>query len=299
MGGLAKALSHLGGRTRSSGNLHHPVRPVAARPRIVLVSSASLNPAVVVTGASSGIGRELARLAAGDGSFMVLVGLSPRALNELVAELAARGVPSAALLMDLTDPQAGGRIEAMLAQHLLYCDVLVNSAGFGMFGSTSQVDRTQQLRLLDVNARALTDLTLRFLPGMIERRRGGVLNLGSMASYAPGPYMAAYFASKAYVRSFSSALSAEVAGTGVTVTCLNPGVVRTAFFDRQSVEWPRLFQIVPGSNASDVAAVGWRSFKAGKTLVIPGLANRILVALIRILPVGLVLRLTAVLMRLH
>jgi Short-chain dehydrogenases of various substrate specificities len=111
--------------------------------------------------------------------------------------------------------------------------------------------------------------------------------------------MAVYFASKAYVRSFSAALSAEVAGTGVTVICLNPGVVRTAFFDRHSAGRTRLVKIGPRANASDVATVGWRAFKAGKHLIIPGLANRMLVALICILPGGLVLRLTAALMRLR
>jgi short-subunit dehydrogenase len=226
---------------------------------------------------------------------MMLIGRSRQALDELVAEFAGRSVQSAALIIDLADPQAGGRIEAALAQRLLYCDVLVNSAGFGLFGSASEIDRSEQLRLLDVNTRALTELTLRFLPGMIERRRGGILNLGSIASYMPGPYVAAYFASKAYVRSFSSALSAEVAGTGVTVTCVNPGVVRTAFFDRQSAGWTRLAKIAPRSNASDVATVGWRGFKAGKRFVIPRLVDRLLVALIRILPDGFVLRLTAAL----
>lgn len=228
---------------------------------------------------------------------MMLVGRSSQALDELVAEFAARGVQSVALIIDLTDPQAGGRIEAALAERLLYCDVLVNSAGFGLFGMASEIDRTEQLQLLDVNAGALTELTLRFLPGMIERRRGGILNVGSVSGYTPGPYMAAYFASKAYVRSFSSALSAEVAGTGVTVTCLDPGVVRTAFFHRQSAGWTRLTKIVPRSNASDVATVGWRTFKAGNRFVIPRLVDRLLVALIRILPSGLVLRLTAALMR--
>ncbi len=187
-----------------------------------------MRPAIVVTGASSGIGRGIARAAAHDKCFMVLIGTSQAALDEIAAELTAGGVEAEPLCLDLADPAAGQRIEDVLAERQLYCDVLVNSAGFGVFGLAAAADRNKQVKLVDVNVRALTELTLRFLPGMLARGRGGILNLGSITAYTPGPYMAAYFASKAYVKSFTTALSAEVAGSGVTITCLNPGVVRTS-----------------------------------------------------------------------
>jgi short-subunit dehydrogenase len=256
-------------------------------------------PAIVVTGASSGIGRELARLAAGDGSFMLLVGQSAAALDALVAELTARGASASALCLDLRDRDAGERIEAALAGRDLHCDVLVNSAGFGVFGAAAQADRAEQVDLLDVNARALTELTLRFLPGMVARGRGGVLNVGSITGYAPGPNMAVYFASKAYVNSFSAALSAEVAGTGVTVTCLAPGVVRTAFFDRCKVGKTRLFKLAPRSNAPATAAAAWRGFKAGKRLVIPRWIDRAITAICVAVPDSMLLRFIARFQRLR
>jgi short-subunit dehydrogenase len=255
-------------------------------------------PAVVVTGASSGIGHALSLVAARDGGPMMLIGTSQTALDEVAAELSRSGVESHALALDLADADAGARIETALAEQGLYCDVLVNSAGFGVFGLAAEADRAQQLRLIDVNIRALTELTLRFLPGMIARRRGGVLNLGSLTAYTPGPMMAAYFASKAYVKSFSLALAAEVAGTGVTVTCFNPGVVRTPFFQRCNVN-TRLFKIVPRANADDTAEAGWRAFKAGKRLIVPRFMNRVIAGFCSIVPDSLLLRLVFALQRMR
>jgi short-subunit dehydrogenase len=251
--------------------------------------------AIVVTGASSGIGRELARVAARRGSAMLLVGQSQTALDELAAELTASGAETHPLALDLADRQAGDRIESALFARDLYCDVLVNSAGFGLYGAAAELDRAEQIKLLDVNARALTELTLRFLPGMLQRRRGGVLNVGSITGYMPGPRMALYFATKAYVRSFSASLSAEVAGSGVTVTCLAPGVVRTAFFERCKVGHTRMFKIAPRGDAAAVATAGWRAFKAGKRLVTPRLIDRIIIAVSAVVPDGLLLRFMAAL----
>jgi short-subunit dehydrogenase len=249
-----------------------------------------MNPAIVVTGASSGIGREIARMAAPEGCFLLLVDRSRQSLADLVEELAKTGAQAAALYVDLLDPHVIERVENALSERDLYCDVLVNSAGFGVFGPAAKVPASDQLGLLDVNIRALTELTLRFLPGMLARGRGGVLNVGSITGYVPGPNMAVYYASKAYVNSFSAALASEVAGTGVIVTCLAPGVVRTPFFERCSVGQTRIMKFMPRSSAADTAAVGWRGFKAGKRLVIPRPVNRIAVALFRLLPASIMTR---------
>jgi uncharacterized protein len=260
-----------------------------------------MKPAIVVTGASSGIGLALARVAAREapqvGFAMVLIGRSQQALSDLATELSKSGVEAHVLAIDLAAPGSSQQVESELAQRELYCDVLANCAGFGLFGPAAEVDREQQLSLIAVNVRALSDLTLRFLPGMIARRRGGILNIGSIAGYMPGPNMAVYHASKAYVRSFTAALAAEVVGTGVTVTCLSPGIVRTAFFQRAHWGRTRLVKLLPRSNASDVAEIGWRGFRAGKRLVIPGLANRIIAAALTLVPDAVLLRLVSALQR--
>jgi short-subunit dehydrogenase len=254
-------------------------------------------PAIVVTGASSGIGQALARVAAPDGAVLLLLGRSRNALDELAAELARAGAQTAALAIDLRAPDATDRIERELAARGLYCDVLINSAGFGVFGPASATSREEHLELIDVNIRALTDLTLRFLPGMIARRRGGIINLGSITGYAAGPNMSTYYASKAYVNSFSAALSEETAGTGVTVTCLEPGVVRTAFFERCAVGQSRLMKLMPRSGAAHTAEAGWRGFRAGKSLVVPRAINRFAVGVCRLLPRSLITRFVGALQR--
>ncbi|HEY7663701.1 MAG TPA: SDR family NAD(P)-dependent oxidoreductase [Xanthobacteraceae bacterium] len=260
-------------------------------------SSEGSRPAIVVTGASSGIGQAIARVAAREGSFLLLVGRSRPALDGLVAELAVGGAHAAALPLDLLAPGAIDAIDAALSARGLYCDILVNSAGFGLFGPAARVSRDEQLALLDLNIRAVTELTLRFLPGMLARGRGGVLNLGSLTGYATGPNMAVYYASKAYVNSFSAALAAEVAGSGVTVTCLAPGVVRTAFFDRCSVGQTRLMKLMPRANAADTAEAGWRAFKAGKRIVVPRWIDRFSVLVCRLLPASVIARFVAALQR--
>jgi short-subunit dehydrogenase len=256
-----------------------------------------MKPAIVVTGAASGIGRELARVAAPEGLAMVLVDRSQAALDELVAELGRSGAQAGGLCIDLAERDAGRRLENALAERGLYCDVLVNSAGLGLFGPVAEADREEQLRLLDVNMRALTELTLRFIPAMVARRHGGVLNVGSISGYMPGPNVALYSASKAYVRSFTAALGAELAGSGVTVTCLAPGIVRTALFLRTPLSQTRLNKLLPRADAPKVAAAGWRAFRAGKPLVIPGLANRIIVRVSGLLPDAALLRLISFLLR--
>ena len=232
-------------------------------------------------------------MAALDGSFMMLVDRSQETLETFATELTQSGAQVHAISIDLTNPNAGDIIENSLSERGLYCDVLVNNAGVGLFGAATEIDRAAQMRLLDLNIRALTELTLRFLPGMVARDRGGVLNLGSIAGYTPGPNMAIYHASKAYVRSFSAAIAAEVAGTGVTVTCLIPGVVRTAFYRGMPVKQMLLFKAIPRSDALDTAKAGWRGFRAGKRLVIPRLVDRILAIFLIVLPDRAIPRLTA------
>lgn len=249
-----------------------------------------MKPAIVVTGASSGIGRALARVAAQESSIMVLLGRSQEALHDLSVELKQSGAEAHAIAIDLAAPESGQQVENKLSQLGVYCEVLVNCAGFGVLGPAVDVDREVQLTLVDVNIRALTDLTLRFLPGMVARRRGGVLNVGSIAGSVPGPNMAVYFASKAYVRSFTAALTAELAGTGVKATCLIPGVVRTAFFEHKAAGQTRLTKLLPRSNARDVAEAGWRAFRTGRRQVIPGLGNRIILIAAGLIPNSLLLR---------
>ena len=257
----------------------------------------NLQPAIVVAGASSGIGRELARLAARERSFMLLIGRSRTALEQVAAELGETGTPAAPLPLDLGDPHAGERIERELAERGLYCDILINSAGFGLFGPAAEIDRAEQLNLLDINARALTDLTLRFIPGMVARRRGGVLNVGSITGYVAGPNMAVYYASKTYVHSFSTALAAEVARHGVTVSCLCPSQVRTAFFERCNVGEAPIAKFMPRADADEIAAAGWRGFKAGKRVVIPRLVDHVIRAAGILLPTKLLLWLVGALQR--
>jgi len=256
-------------------------------------------PAIVITGASSGIGREIARCAINDGHPLVLLGRSESALSELVQELAEirPDIPVHTLRVELQSNSAIAQLEALLSTNNLTCEVLVNSAGLGSFGPVAESDHDILAELIDVNIKAVVELTLRFLPGMIARGQGGIINLGSITGYAPGPDMATYCASKAFVRSFSAALSAEVAGTGVTVTCVTPGVLRTRFFDRKPMKQSRLMKILPRGNTANTARVAWRAFKRGRSRVFPRHIDRVIINFCWLMPDWLLARLVLALQR--
>lgn len=250
------------------------------------MNEAARRPAVVITGASSGIGRELARVAAEDGHTLMLVGRDEPALRQLASELSKPSSAPIFLTLDLQQSDAVDRIEACLAEHALYCDTLINSAGFGIFGPVAGIDQAQQLGLIDVNIRAVTSLIGRFLPSMVERGRGGIINIGSITGYAPGPYMAAYCASKAFIRSYSAALAGELAGTGVRVMCLTPGIVRTAFFDRPPMGQMRnrMRKLLPRGDAVRTARRAWRAYHSGQSIVVPRPIDRFIIGICSLLP---------------
>ncbi|MBY0334746.1 MAG: SDR family NAD(P)-dependent oxidoreductase [Acetobacteraceae bacterium] len=225
--------------------------------------------AILVTGASSGIGAELARVAAREGIEMVLIARSAVPLLALAAEIGAAGPQAHALPLDLTGSGAVAALGAALAERGLCCEVLVNNAGYGLLGDIASLDPAAQLGILDLNLHAAAALMLAALPGMLARGRGGVLNVASVAGFLPGPGMAMYYASKAGLRSLSEALWAETRGTGVAVTCLCPGPVLTPFLDRAGTRDVRLFRMLPKADARRVAERGWRGFRAGRRLVLP------------------------------
>jgi len=245
---------------------------------------------VLITGASSGIGYELSKLFAADGANLVLVARNEQRLNEIASDLAqTHGVRVTVLAKDLSDPASPDEIFAALQARSIVVDVLVNNAGFGTYGPFAQIDWDEELRMLQVNMVSLTHLTKLFLPGMIERRSGRILNVGSTGSFAPGPLMAAYCATKAYVLSLSEAISEEVRGTGVSVTALCPGVTRTGFQARAKVEQ---IQLTSGSmmSARQVAEAGYKALMRGQAIVVPGFLNQLLVFSARIAPRSLVRR---------
>jgi uncharacterized protein len=238
----------------------------------------------LITGASSGIGYELAVLFAADGFDCILVARTHGKLQELAARLEGEHrVKTLVLAKDLSKPSAVGEIYEEVSAASMEVDVLVNNAGFPVYGLFVETDLAAELEMLQINVVALTALTKLFLKGMVERRAGRVLNLGSTAAFLPGPLMAVYYASKAYVLSFSEALAGELQGTGVTVTCLCPGPTRTGFQKRGSLEDSRLVQ-GQIADARSVALAGYRGLMAGKTVVIPGFTNRLVPWIVRVSP---------------
>jgi len=243
----------------------------------------------LVTGASSGIGRELAKLLAGEGHDVVLVARRRDRLEELARELAARhGVSARVIAKDLEDPAAPAEIFEELETERIAVDILVNDAGLGIYGRFWETDLARQLAVIGVNLVALTNLTGLFLPGMVSRRKGKILNVSSTAAFQPGPYMAVYYATKAYVLSFSEALAEDLAGTGVTVTALCPGPVLTEFQSAAGIEDTWLFRGPLVMDPRRIARAGWAGAKRGKRVVIPGLGNKLLKEVVRFSPRRLV-----------
>ena len=242
----------------------------------------------LVTGASGGIGEELARLFAADGHDLVLVARSRDRLARLAAELEdGHGVAARVVAADLARQQAPEEVFGELTGAGVVVDALVNNAGFGTYGLFAETDLGAELDLLQVNVVALTHLSKLFLPGMLARGRGYVLNVASTAAFQPGPLMAVYYASKAYVLSFSEALANECGGTGVLVSALCPGPTETGFVAAAGMGDSKLFDRAVMS-ARDVAEAGYRGLLAGRAVVIPGLRNNLLARTVGLFPRGLV-----------
>jgi short-subunit dehydrogenase len=238
----------------------------------------------LITGASSGIGLELAKLFAADKHNLVLVARNQGALEKLAGELRREhGVEVTVLPKDLADPASPQSIFDQLAAAGIAVDVLVNNAGFGAVGALVALPTQRQIDMIQVNVSALTHLTRLFLPGMIERGRGGILNIGSTAGFQPGPNMAVYFATKAYVLSFTEALAEELCGTKIKVTCFAPGPTATGFAAIAHEEDTLLFRMGL-MDAQYVARLGYRGFCRGKVLVIPGVINKLGAFSVRLSP---------------
>jgi short-subunit dehydrogenase len=242
----------------------------------------------LITGASFGIGLELARIFAREGHNLVLVARSGDKLRQLASELEkAHGTRSLILATDLTEPGAPAYVLDQTTRAGIEVDVLVNNAGFGQYGMFAENDLEECLRQIQLNVTTLTHLTRLYLPVMMACKNGAILNVASTAAFQPGPLMAVYFATKAYVLHFSEALANELNGTGVTVTCLCPGPTATEFAKRANATGMRLLKF--GSmDARTVAEDGYRALMAGKPVVISGFKNWLLAQSVRFSPRGLV-----------
>jgi short-subunit dehydrogenase len=245
----------------------------------------------LVTGASTGIGVDLAECFARDGYDVILTARSKTALNTVAARLsAAFGVKATAFAVDLSAQGGGMRLAGAIDAAGLTVDVLVNNAGFGQAGAFAGSQSEPQLGMIDLNDRALVELTHIYWPAMLEQRSGGILNVASIAAFVPGPLMAVYYASKAFVLSFSEALWEEARGTGVHVSCLCPGPTKSKFRERAGTGATRLGQTAPVMDSMPVAEAGYAGFRRNQRVVITGKGNHRTVRMVPFLPRTMVLK---------
>ncbi len=249
----------------------------------------NLRPVTIITGASAGIGVALARVFARHGHELALVARREDRLRALADEIAAIGLRRPIVIIaDLAEPGAAEKISDELRAHGAEPQYMVNNAGFGLVGLAGSRDREESLQMIDINVRVLTELSLAFVDSL-ARHQGGLLNVGSVAGFLPGPGSAIYYATKAYVLLFSEALHTELKSRGVRVTVLCPGPVPTEFAERAGVKR----SLPPGlltKSAEEVAEAGYRALMAGRRVVVPGLANKLVTLAVRIVPRRLLLR---------
>src|ERR1700683_957845 len=238
----------------------------------------------LITGASGGIGYELAKLFARDHHNVVLVARSADKLTQVATELQAHGVTVKTIALDLATPLAPKFLFDRLQSEATPIDVLINNAGFGAYGEFATMPEEEILGQIQLNITALTELTRLFLPAMFERRSGRIMNVASTAAFQPGPLMAVYYATKAYVLSFSEAIANELRGSGVTVTCFCPGATHPGFAKHAGIENSRLFKTVGAMPAEKVARQGYRALMQGRTVAISGLHNWIVAQSVRFTP---------------
>jgi len=252
----------------------------------------------LVTGASAGIGVDLAECFAKDGYDLILTARSGAALEEVAQRLAkTHGVKTTAITGDLGEIGGGGKLAAAIAARGLTVDVLVNNAGFGHAGGFADEPAEPQLGMIDLNVRALTELTHIYWKGMLARGGGGVLNVASTAAFQPGPLMAVYYASKAFVLSFSEALWQEAQGTGVHVSCLCPGPTVSKFRERAGTGKTRLSKAGTPMASAPVARLAYQGFRANTRVVVTGFSNKMTIGLTRLMPRSQVLKIVHGLMQ--
>jgi short-subunit dehydrogenase len=254
-----------------------------------VATSSIFKPVTVITGASVGIGAALARVFARNGHQIALIARREKEMTLLATEIAVSAkYQPVVITQDLQRADAPARIAHELLGRGLEPAIVVNNAGFGLHGPAAEIERAEQLAMVDLNVRALTDLSLRWIDGIVKHK-GGILNVASVAGFMPGPHMAVYYASKAYVLSFTEALARELEPLGVRVTVLCPGPVKTEFQVRAGLDSRKPPPLL-GRTADQVAQAGYDGFMAGKRVVIPGFGNKIVSALPRFLPRGLTLK---------
>jgi short-subunit dehydrogenase len=236
----------------------------------------------IVTGASAGLGVHFARLLARDGHDLVLIARRRDKLDEVAAELRATGTHTTVIAADLAGPHAPGHIHDEIARAGAEADFLVNNAGVGTSGAFAELDIERELEMVDINIKAIMHLTRLFLPAMVARGSGRILNIASGAGFLPGPYMATYYASKAFVISFTEALAYELRDTGVTATASCPPPTATEFAAIAGAENSALFKDM--ADPAEVAGYSYRAMMAGKTIAIPGLKNKLSIQSLRLSP---------------
>jgi len=245
----------------------------------------SFAPAVVITGATQGVGRALAEEFARGGHDLLLVARDKASLETAAEELSStHHVEVKVLAADLSTEEGCAAVEQALQSFGLYADMLVNNAAMMMAGFFQDEDPAQLRKLVDLDVRAVVDLTRRLLPGMIARRTGGVLNLASVEGFMPVPYQATYAAAKAFVLSFSRSLAYETMYTGVRVSALAPGTVTTGLHEKAGAEYSRYVQLLPAMTAEQVARIGYRKFMRGRKVIVTGWFNRLGIMAARLTP---------------
>lgn len=254
-------------------------------------SRSAMRSVTLITGASGGIGAELARVFAQHGHDLALVARSHDRLEALADEIAGSGRSRPIVIaLDLASERGVEQLAHELAKADATVGILVNNAGFGLLGPVATLEAREQLAIVDLNVRALLDLTLRFLPE-ITAVRGKILNVASVVSFFPGPGMAVYYASKAFVSSFSRALGEELKASGVAVTVLHPGMTATGFQNRAGFGHAKAMNRVPGATALSVAEAGYGALMAGRRSIVPGLGNKLGTLILPLIPDALLLSL--------
>ncbi|MGE3712479.1 MAG: SDR family NAD(P)-dependent oxidoreductase [Hyphomicrobiaceae bacterium] len=259
--------------------------------------------AVVITGASEGIGLALAHRFAASGATVVMIARHADRLEAAARKVREQhgGGPgkgnAIALALDVTREDAAQRIDQALAERGLFADVVVNNAGIGLSGAFVTHDVAAMHRLIDLNITALSVLTRHYLPGMLARGRGGIINIASLAGFAPGPYQAIYYASKAFVISLTRAVAHEVRGQGVRVCVVVPGPVDTRFHERMGAQQSIYRQFMPGASAESVARSAYRGFRLGLGVVYPGIVTPVVALMMRLLPGAILFPVIAWLLR--